>query len=90
MYSLRFFPTVPLQTDDCGVFETSLTEEFEKAQEAFNLSQEDFKKICTLSINHAFCSDQEKDRLSKKVNEFFNENELKWENVTRVTKSENN
>ena len=42
------------QTDDKGVFSTSLSKEYEIAAKTFQLSHEDLKKLCIDSIDAVF------------------------------------
>lgn len=59
------------QTDDCGVFDTDLTNEFELAQETFNLTMVDLKRILIDSMKHAFCSEDDKEVLMGLINVYF-------------------
>lgn len=59
-----------IATDDKGVFNTSLTKEFEIVHSIFDLQREDLVKICKSSIAYSFADDEEKQRLLSILNDF--------------------
>lgn len=62
---------ISLQTDDYGVFDTTLSREFEIAQKSFELSKKDVELILKDSVANAFCSAEEKDVLMEKITGYF-------------------
>ncbi|KAG8039258.1 hypothetical protein G9C98_003565 [Cotesia typhae] len=52
-----------LATDDKGVFNTTLSQEYKLAADTFNLTKEDLKKLVRSSVEFAFISQQEKEKL---------------------------
>lgn len=60
---------VSLNTDDPGLFLTSLTEEFQKAVEFFELTQEEVHRIALQGVRLAFLSHDEKMVLMKQFQE---------------------
>jgi len=52
-----------LQTDDKGVFATSLSREFAVAAETFNLTQQNLWDLSYDSINYIFADDAVKEQL---------------------------
>ena len=52
-----------LCTDDSGVFNTSLSQEYAIAQQAFRLSRDDLWELSRQAVEHAFLSDNEKEEL---------------------------
>ncbi|XP_066965205.1 adenosine deaminase-like protein isoform X4 [Macrobrachium rosenbergii] len=50
-------------TDDKGVFNTTLSEEFLMCAEAFNLSTSDLASLCLDAVNSTFVPQEERDRL---------------------------
>lgn len=62
-----------LQTDDYGVFETTLSQEFEIATKSFELTGKDLERILLESVQHAFCSDSEKLNLAEQIGKYFGE-----------------
>lgn len=60
-----------MQTDDYGVFDTTLTKEFELAEKSFALAPEDIEKILKDSVKHAFCNSEEKATLMNKLHAHF-------------------
>ena len=73
-----------LQTDDKGVFSTSLTEEYCIAADTFQLSYDQIWQLSYNSINHVFSDDQMKNRLRKKWDNFKEEVLEKMEDKTSV------
>lgn len=55
-----------LQTDDKGVFSTSLSEEYQLAAVTFDLSPNDLWRLSQDSINYAFCEEHLKEKLKEK------------------------
>ena len=55
-----------LQTDDKGVFCTSLSKEYMLAADWLNLSREQIWDLSYNAINHIFASDKMKEELHKK------------------------
>lgn len=62
------------QTDDKGVFHTSLSKEYEIASSTFALGQKELVKLCTSSVRYAFATAEEKNVLLSKIQKFNNEN----------------
>lgn len=56
----------PLQTDDKGVFSTSLSEEYQLAASTFDLQPSDLRRLSLSSIDSAFCDEQSKEKLREK------------------------
>lgn len=56
---------VVYRTDDQGVFNTSLSKEYEKAANTFNLSIEELWKMSWNSIDYSFASVTEKEELKQ-------------------------
>lgn len=54
------------QTDDKGVFSTSLTEEYQLAAVTFDLSPNDLWRLSLDSMNYAFCEEHLKEKLREK------------------------
>jgi adenosine deaminase len=54
---------VVLCTDDSGVFDTTLSEEYAIAGEAFKLCAADLTTMAKRAIDYAFCADDVKDRV---------------------------
>jgi len=52
-----------MQTDDKGVFATSLSQEYAVAAETFNLTRENLWDLSYDSINYIFADDTVKDQL---------------------------
>jgi len=50
-------------TDDKGIFQTSLSNEYHKVATAFNLSSDRMRQLHISAVNHCFCSLQEKDEI---------------------------
>ncbi|KAK2579473.1 hypothetical protein KPH14_010787 [Odynerus spinipes] len=65
-----------IATDDKGVFDTSLSKEFEIASSVFGLQREDLIKICKSSIEYSFASNEEKQRLLSMLINFNSKEEL--------------
>lgn len=51
---------VTLSTDDAGIFETDLTQEFYLATTTFDLTWDEVKLLCRNSLVHAFASESER------------------------------
>lgn len=69
-FSICIFRT--FQTDDCGVFDTTLSKEFVIAANTFNLSKEDLIQLSKTAIEHSFGSDDEKQLVLEKIENFRN------------------
>lgn len=52
-----------LNTDDGGIFETTITDEFAAAVQAFDLTWQQVEELCENSLLYAFCSDRDKKEL---------------------------
>ncbi|XP_050294583.1 adenosine deaminase-like protein isoform X2 [Anthonomus grandis grandis] len=63
-----------LSTDDKGVFNTSLSKEFQVVQENFNLTQEELWKISKNSVEYSFASPEEKQFLIFELEQWRNKN----------------
>ena len=70
-FGLLFQRGVPvsLNTDDPGLFQTSLTEEFEKAVRFFHLNQEEVHRIVLQGVHSSFLPHKEKTVLMKRFQE---------------------
>lgn len=68
---------VVLCTDDCGVFDTSLTKEFIQAYTAFDLDRRDINLLSQHAINSSFASQEEKCQLRKLINDYFEEGRIR-------------
>ncbi|XP_018577699.1 adenosine deaminase-like protein [Anoplophora glabripennis] len=64
-----------ISTDDKGVFCTSLSEEYEYANEFFDLSKEDMWKVSLNAVDYSFASNAEKLLYKSKLNEWKRDNE---------------
>ncbi|XP_073827710.1 adenosine deaminase-like protein [Musca autumnalis] len=58
-------------TDDCGVFDSTLTDEFVIASKVFSLSKNNVYELCLSAINAAFCDDNEKTCLQQRIDTYF-------------------
>ncbi|KAH8383814.1 hypothetical protein KR009_010656 [Drosophila setifemur] len=54
-------------TDDSGVFDTTLTQEFLLASETFGLSRDQCVALTLEAVHHSFASDEERREMAKKV-----------------------
>ena len=62
---------VTLNTDDPQVFGVSITDEFVKAAELFNLEYNDLRQIVLNSVHASFLNEDEKNNLEQSIkNEF--------------------
>lgn len=61
---------ITFQTDDFGVFSTSLTKELEIASDTFNLSSDDLIKLSRIAIDSSFASDDEKQIIRHRIDSF--------------------
>lgn len=62
----KFYDIFIYQTDDKGVFSTSLTEEYQLAAVTFDLSPNDLWRLSLDSMNYAFCEEHLKEKLREK------------------------
>lgn len=69
---------VSLNTDDPGIFETTLADEFYYATVAFNLSLRDIKKLATEGILSSFAPNKDKNKLIKQFSDRFNSYVLRY------------
>lgn len=60
-----------LQTDDFGVFNTSLTKELQIAACTFNLGSQDLIKLSRIAIESSFASDDEKKLIRDKIDNYL-------------------
>ena len=67
---MDFFFFFFLQTDDKGVFSTTLSKEYEEAAKAFALSPSDLCRYALKSVAYSFASSTEKELLSEKFRKF--------------------
>ena len=58
------------QTDDKGVFRTTLSNEFEIVASHFNLEKSKLKEISMSSVKYSFARDEEKNFLKKIIENF--------------------
>lgn len=56
-----------LQTDDFGIFDTTLSREMELYAQTFNATRDDLKTITRHSLDAAFCSDPVKQSLHQRL-----------------------
>ena len=63
-----------LCTDDSGVFDTTLSEEFKLAVKHFQLKREDIYKLSLNAVEAAFASKKEKDILKETIDKYFEDN----------------
>ena len=66
---LRTGIPVALSTDDRGMWESTMTDEFYVAATEFNLSWEEIKTLSRNSLEHAFVADDIKERLLREYDE---------------------
>ncbi|XP_012286451.1 adenosine deaminase-like protein [Orussus abietinus] len=59
-----------ISTDDKGVFNTSLSEEFRLVSQHFGLKKEDLNDISKASVQFAFVTEEEKAKLTAVINNF--------------------
>ncbi|XP_065082189.1 adenosine deaminase-like protein [Ochlerotatus camptorhynchus] len=64
---------VCINTDDFGVFDTSLSKELEICSKTFGLSQDDIIELQERTINYTFASDGERQQLTEQLNNFKNQ-----------------
>jgi adenosine deaminase len=55
-----------LCTDDSGVFNTTLSQEYAIAAQAFGLSHDDLWELSRQAVEHTFLSDNEKEALRQR------------------------
>jgi adenosine deaminase len=58
------------QTDDFGVFNTTLSNELKICVKTFDLTQADIVKLCENAIEHSFTDVDEKQQLREKLHSF--------------------
>lgn len=63
-----------LCTDDSGVFDTTLTEEFKLATKYYKLDLENIYNLSLNAIDASFASQQEKEILRKTIKKYFDDN----------------
>ncbi|XP_061396973.1 adenosine deaminase-like protein [Musca vetustissima] len=61
-------------TDDCGVFDSTLSQEFAIAARVFSLDKNDICDLCINAIDAAFCDNTEKLDLRQQIDRFFAKN----------------
>jgi len=66
---LRTGIPVALSSDDRGMWESTMTDEFYVATTEFRLSWEEIKTLGRNSLEHAFVADESKERLLREYNE---------------------
>jgi len=54
-------------TDDSGIFDTTLTQEFLLAAETFGLTHKQCIELTLEAVNHSFASDQEQKEMAERV-----------------------
>lgn len=62
---------ISFQTDDCGVFKTSLSIEFRKLLSVVPLGLQEVRDLCLEAVSYAFAKDDEKDFLKKTIYDFW-------------------
>ncbi|XP_076640901.1 adenosine deaminase-like protein [Halictus rubicundus] len=60
-----------LGTDDKGVFDTSLSREYEIAGSTFGLDREDLARLCLSAVEYAFASEEEKKAVLSRIESFL-------------------
>lgn len=66
--------TIVLCTDDVGIFESSLSEEYRLAGQHYGLSEEDLLRLSKGAVEAIFDGDEEKERLRRLMDDFGKEN----------------
>lgn len=61
---------VVLCADDCGVFETSLSQEYAIAAKAFGLGRSELLQLAERAVNYTFASGQEKQQIVQMFERF--------------------
>ncbi|XP_055858673.1 adenosine deaminase-like protein [Episyrphus balteatus] len=64
---------VVLCTDDPGVFDTTLSDEFIIAQKTFNLSTKDLELLSLKAVDVSFADSVEKEFIKQKISKYFND-----------------
>ncbi|KAF7274983.1 hypothetical protein GWI33_012299, partial [Rhynchophorus ferrugineus] len=59
-----------LSTDDKGVFNTTLSNEFRIVQQTFSLNKEELWKISKNSLSYSFATDRDKNVLNEKLDKW--------------------
>ena len=62
---------VTLNTDDPGISDTTLTDEYLKVQEVFNLTRDDLERLLMNGVDAAFADDNVKSSLRQTVQTYF-------------------
>lgn len=70
MFFFFFFSPNVIQTDDKGVFDTTLSREYELTGKYFSLTQRQLKDISLKSVQYAFATEMEKAVLMETINAF--------------------
>uniref|UniRef100_A0A0A1X993 Adenosine deaminase-like protein n=1 Tax=Zeugodacus cucurbitae TaxID=28588 RepID=A0A0A1X993_ZEUCU len=63
--------SVVLCTDDCGIFDTTLSNEFVLAKNCFNLKKNDLQQLSSNAVEHAFTSEIIKNNLRHIIRNYF-------------------
>lgn len=59
--------TVTVSTDDPPFFHTTMTREYEMLEQTFGWGEEDFRALARASLDAAFCSDDTRERVAKRL-----------------------
>lgn len=73
-FILYFELTRQFQTDDFGVFGTTLSKEIQIASDTFDLSFKDLVKLSITAIASSFSSDEEKTEIRGRIEKFAEDN----------------
>ncbi|XP_058974244.1 adenosine deaminase-like protein [Musca domestica] len=61
-------------TDDCGVFDSTLSQELAIASKVFSLNRNNIHGLCINAIAAEFCDDNEKTDLRQRIDKYFADN----------------
>jgi len=75
---LRFGVPVALATDDAGVSRSSMTQEFQRAAETYDLGYKELKKMARASLAYSFLPESEKARAERELEKAFAEFETQF------------
>ncbi|EFN89253.1 adenosine deaminase-like protein [Harpegnathos saltator] len=62
---------ITIGTDDKGVFDTCLSNEFQILSSVFNVGREQLKELSVLSVQYSFASTEEKEKLTSIIKNFL-------------------
>jgi adenosine deaminase len=75
-YARRAHP-LALCTDDCGVFETTLSDEYRLAARAWQLDVADVRRLSLSAVNSSFADQSIKTELIRRIDLWFDKNDSK-------------